>query len=79
MRYNHWGRAIDGSSLGPGLSPGKPLRKSVGPFGGDLWFGWLGSLGLFLDKPLGCVSTLWKWMPAGKDFYHALQQITYID
>ena len=58
---------------------GKPLRKSVCPFGGDLWFGWLGSLRLYLYKPLGCVSAFWKWMPAGKDFYHALQKITYID
>ena len=45
----------------------KPLRKSVNPFGGDLCFGWLGSLRLYLYKPLGCVSTLWKWMPARKD------------
>lgn len=45
----------------------KPLRKSVNPFGGDLCFGWLGSPRLYLYKPLGCVSTLWKWMPAGKD------------
>ncbi len=45
----------------------KPLRKSVSPFGGDLCFGWLGSPGLYLYKPLGCVSTSWKWMPAGKD------------
>ena len=45
----------------------KPLRKSVNPFGGDLCFGWLGSPRLYLHKPLGCVSTLWKWMPAGKD------------
>jgi len=65
--------------LGPGLPPGKPLRKSVCPFGGDLWFGWLGSLRLYLYKPLGCVSTFWKWMPAGKDVYYALQKITYID
>ena len=56
-----------------------PLRKSVNPFGGDLCFGWLGSLRLYLYKPLGCVSALWKWMPAGKDFYHALQKITFID
>ena len=45
----------------------KPLRKSVSPFGGDLCFGWLGSPRLYLYKPLGCVSTFWKWMPAGKD------------
>ena len=45
----------------------KPLRKSVSPFGGDLCFGWLGSPRLYLYKPLGCVSTLWKWIPAGKD------------
>ena len=73
------GRIIDVSSLGPGLPPGKPLRKSVCPFGGDLWFGWLGSLRLYLYKPLGCVSAFWKWMPAGKDVYYALQKITYID
>lgn len=45
----------------------KPLKKSVNPFGGDLCFGWLGSLRLYLYKPLGCVSAFWKWMPAGKD------------
>ena len=45
----------------------KPLRKSVNPFGGDLCFGWLGSPRLYLYKPLGCVSALWKWIPAGKD------------
>ena len=45
----------------------KPLRKSVSPFGGDLCFGWLGSPRLYLYKPLGCVSALWKWMPARKD------------
>ena len=45
----------------------KPLRKSVSPFGGDLCFGWLGSPRLYLYKPLGCVSALWKWIPAGKD------------
>ena len=45
----------------------KPLRKSVSPFGGDLCFGWLGSLRPYLYKPLGCVSTFWKWMPAGKN------------
>ena len=45
----------------------KPLRKSVSPFGGDLCFGWLGSLRLYLYKPLGCVSAFWKWMPARKD------------
>lgn len=45
----------------------KPPIKSVSPFGGDLCFGWLGSPRLYLYKPLGCVSTFWKWMPAGKD------------
>ena len=45
----------------------KPLKKSVSPFGGDLCFGWLGSLRLYLYKPLGCVSAFWNWMPAGKD------------
>ena len=45
----------------------KPPIKSVSPFGGDLCFGWLGSLRLYLYKPLGCVSAFWKWMPAGKD------------
>ena len=45
----------------------KPLRKSVSPFGGDLCFGWLGSPRLYLYKPPGCVSALWKWIPAGKD------------
>ena len=45
----------------------KPLRKSVSPFGGDLCFGWLGGLRLYLYEPLGCVSTFWNWMPAGKD------------
>ena len=45
----------------------KPLKKSVSPFGGDLCFGWLGSHRLYLYKPLGCVSALWNWMPAGKD------------
>lgn len=62
------GRIIGVSSLGtsrPLLA--KPLRKSVSPFGGDLCFGWLGSPGLYLYKPLGCVSAFWKWMPAGKD------------
>ena len=62
------GRIIDVSSLGAsGFPLVKPLRKSVNPFGGDLCFGWLGSLRLYLYKPLGCVSTFWKWMPAGKD------------
>jgi len=55
-------------SLGTsGLPLAKPLRKSVGPFGGDLCFGWLGSPRLYLYEPLGCVSALWKWMPARKD------------
>ncbi len=45
----------------------KPPRKPVSPFGGDLCFGWLGSLGPYLYKPPGCVSAFWKWMPAGKD------------
>ena len=45
----------------------KPLRKFVNPFGGDLCFGWLGSLRPYLYKPLGCVSAFWKWIPAGKD------------
>ena len=45
----------------------KPPIKSVSPFGGDLCFGWLGSPRLYLYKPLGCVSALWKWIPAGKD------------
>ena len=45
----------------------KPLRKSVSPFGGELCFGWLGSPRLYLYKPLGCVSALWKWIPARKD------------
>ena len=71
------GRIIDVSSLGAsGFPLVKPLRKSVNPFGGDLCFGWLGSLRLYLYKPLGCVSTLWKWMPAGKDItmhYHKSQ------
>ena len=40
--------------------------------------GWEAS-GYTLYKPLGCVSTFWKWMPAGKDVYYALQKITYID
>mgnify|MGYP000675257934 FL=1 len=63
------GRIIDVSSLGAsGFPLVKPLRKSVNPFGGDLCFGWLGSLRLYLYKPLGCVSTLWKWMPAGKQY-----------
>ena len=53
----------------------KPLRKSVSPFGGDLCFGWLGSLRLYLYKPLGCVSALWKWMPAGKDKTMKYQQV----
>ncbi len=62
------GRIIDVSSLGTsGFPLAKPLRKSVSPFGGDLCFGWLGSPRLYLYKPLGCVSTFWKWMPAGKD------------
>lgn len=53
------GRIIDVSSLGAsGFPLVKPLRKSVNPFGGDLCFGWLGSLRLYLYKPLGCVSTL---------------------
>ena len=74
------GRIIDVSSLGAsGFPLVKPLRKSVNPFGGDLCFGWLGSLRLYLYKPLGCVSAFWKWMPAGKDVSHALQKITYID
>ena len=30
----------------------KPPIKSVSPFGGDLCFGWLGSLRLYLYKPL---------------------------
>ena len=45
----------------------KPPIKSVSPFGGDLCFGWLGSLWLYLYKPLGCVSAFWKWIPARKD------------
>ncbi len=45
----------------------KPPIKSVSPFGGDLCFGWLGSLRLYLYKPLGCVSAFWKWIPARKD------------
>ena len=62
------GRSIDVSSLGTsGFPLAKPLRKSVSPFGGDLCFGWLGSPRLYLYKPLGCVSALWKWIPAGKD------------
>ena len=52
-----------------------PLRKSVNPFGGDLCFGWLGSLRLYLYKPLGCVSTLWNWMPAGKDITMHYQKV----
>ena len=62
------GRIIDVSSLGTsGFPLAKPLRKSVSPFGGDLCFGWLGGLRLYLYEPLGCVSTFWNWMPAGKD------------
>lgn len=53
----------------------KPLRKSVNPFGGDLCFGWLGSPRLYLYKPLGCVSTFWKWMPAGKDITMHYQKV----
>ena len=53
----------------------KPLRKSVSPFGGDLCFGWLGSLRPYLYKPLGCVSTFGKWMPAGKDKYMHYQKV----
>lgn len=71
------GRIIDVSSLGTsGLPLAIPLRKSVSPFGGDLCFGWLGSPRLYLYKPLGCVSTFWKWMPAGKDKYHAIPKST---
>ena len=51
----------------PAFRLAKPLRKSVSPFGGDLCFGWLGGLRLYLYEPLGCVSTFWNWMPAGKD------------
>ena len=51
------------------------VRKSVNPFGGDLCFGWLGSLRLYLYKPLGCVSTLWNWMPAGKDITMHYQKV----
>ena len=51
----------------PAFRLAKPLRKSVSPFGGDLCFGWLGSPRLYLYKPPGCVSALWKWMPARKD------------
>lgn len=70
------GRIIDVSSLGTStLVVVKPLRKSVSPFGGDLCFGWLGSLWLYLYKPLGCVSTLWKWMPAGKDKFMEYQKV----
>ena len=70
------GRIIDVSSLGAsGFPLVKPLRKSVNPFGGDLCFGWLGSLRLYLYKPLGCVSTLWKWMPAGKDITMHYQKV----
>ena len=28
-----------------------------------------------LYKPLGCVSAFWKWMPAGKDIFYALQRL----
>ena len=70
------GRIIDVSSLGAsGFPLVKPLRKSVNPFGGDLCFGWLGSLRLYLYKPLGCVSTLWNWMPAGKDITMHYQKV----
>lgn len=51
----------------PAFRLAKPLRKSVSPFGGDLCFGWLGGLRLYLYEPLGCVSAFWNWMPAGKD------------
>ena len=53
----------------------KPLKKSVNPFGGNLCFGWLGSLGPYLYKPLGCVSTFWKWIPAGKDIIMHYQKV----
>lgn len=53
----------------------KPLIKSVNPFGGDLCFGWLGSPRLYLYKPLGCVSTFWKWIPARKDFTMHYQKV----
>ena len=55
----------------------KPPIKSVSPFGGDLCFGWLGSPRLYLYKPLGCVSALWKWMPARKDKNHGTPKSIY--
>ena len=32
-------------------------------------------VGLYLYKPLGCVSTLWNWMPAGKDITMHYQKV----
>lgn len=59
MTYFPWEPAV--------LLLAKPLRQSVNPSGGDLCFGWLGSPRLYLYKPLGCVSTFWKWILARKN------------
>ena len=45
-------RSLMASPWEPAFQLVKPLRKFVSPFGGDLCLGWLGSLRLYLYKPL---------------------------